>query len=680
MYSLDTESTGLWFTHGCQTFAIGIYNGEDFAMSFRGINPETRKRYIGFGEETRNLIRSMFESDELIAIHNSGFDIKALVEAEIFHKDEPTKPEFWKRIVDTTILSHLHHNTDARGLKELTPQYLDRNYLSEDVLAELVKKCRMFVKKRRPDWRIASDKCPELKPMWNVAQPKWHKSDMWLPYEVSVEFSDKELIDYGISKQQCEEATEAYLKDDCVNTFELAECLMQSVIEDYGEDVMTYLEVNNQILHVIYKMEMQGVNIHQRELKEAINTCTQWIKKLTEDTERIARVKDITDNKLRKILFEDMGFESVKVTKATEKHPDGQNSVDANTLLTLKRNLQGELNDETGEFEGTNDRKEEFLTKMMALKKYEKKLGYLTNFDNARITSTVHPSFFIVGTDTLRMSAKNPPLQTVSKATNPFEDEFDDITALLEKSPPLRSVFGPGEGRWWLCNDYSQLQLRIFAVATQEQDMIDAFARGWDAHDYTARKIFGLGDFETPSKGQRRIAKNVNFGFIFGASPAKIEATAGMVGLWDTVCAMFPNAHDFIQYQKELLKSGNPVRTLGGYPLDVPMKEVKWKATQEKAAHAAVCYIVQGSEGEIVKRAMRLCDDYLATSYSAGHLCLQVHDELDFDMPAKFPKKHGLRLKQLMEEAALYYGVVAPVECEITTRRWNETKEVKLVI
>lgn len=524
----------------------------------------------------------------------------------------------------------------------------------------------MFVKKRRPNWRIASDKCPELKPMWNVAQPKWHKSDMWLPYEVSVEFSEKELLDYGISREQCEEATALYLKDDCVNTFELAECLMQSVIEDHGEDVMTYLEVNNQILHVIYKMETQGINIHQRELKEAINTCTEWIKKLTEQTERIARVKDITDNKLRKILFEDMGLEIEKETKS------GLGSVDAATLIKIKRSFDPK--------DPSTQQANEFLTKMMALRKYEKKLGYLVNFDNSRITSTVHPSFFIVGTDTLRISAKNPPLQTVSKATNPFEDEFDDINTLLENSPPLRSVFGPGDGRWWLCNDYSQLQLRIFAVVSQEDDMVRAFERGWDAHDYTARRIFGLSDTTTPTKGQRRIAKNVNFGFIFGASPSKIEATAGMVGLWDTVCAMFPNAHDFIEYQKELLKQGKPVRTLGGYPLDVPMKEVKWKATQEKAAHAAVCYIVQGSEGEIVKRAMRLCDDYLTTSYPAGHLCLQVHDELDFDMPARFPKKHGLRLKQLMEEAALHYGVVAPVECEITTRRWNETKEVKLVV
>lgn len=664
MYSLDTETTSLYFTHGAQTFAIGIYNGEDFEMAHRCINPETRRRYIGFGDAAITNVRNMFESEDLIAIHNSEFDIKALVEAGFFHKDEPTKPEFWKRIVDTTILSHLHHNTDARGLKELTPQYLDREYLSENVLDELVKKCRMFVKKRRPTWRTASDKCPELKPLWKVAQPRWHKSDMWLPYEVFIEFPKQELLDYGIDPVQCEEAVAQYLKDDCINTYELAECLMQSVIESYDEDVMTYLEVNNQILHVIYKMEMHGINIHQRELKEAINTCTEWIKKLTADTERIARVKDITDNKLRKILFEDMGLISEKETKS------GMDSVDAATLIKIKRSFNPK--------DPTTQQANEFLTKMMALRKYEKKLGYLTNFDNARITSTVHPSFFIVGTDTLRMSAKNPPLQTVSKATNPFDDSFEDINLLLEKSPPLRSVFGPEDGYWWLCCDYSQLQLRIFAVAAGDENMIAALNRGLDAHEYVARRIFNIPDNSAPTSGQRRIAKNVNFGVLFGAAPKKIEQVSGMPGLWKEVQTMFPRVHGFIEEQKELLKSGEPVRTLGGYPLYPPMKEVKWKATQELAAHAAVCYIVQGTEGEIVKRAMRLTDDYLSSVYPEGQLVLQVHDELVFNMPAKFSKIHGRKIKELMEQAGSEYGVNTPVSCELCTRGWNSGKKVTL--
>lgn len=657
MISLDSETSGLYFSHGCTTFAIGVYDAEDVSITKRDIDPETRRRRDEFPEKHKETIRRVWEEADLICMHNSGFDVKALVEAGVFDQYEPFEPEFWSKIVDTTILSHLHHNTDDRSLKKLTPQYLDVPYESEDKLDDLVKKCRLFVRSRRPTWMIAGDNVPQLRP--SGANPKWHKSDMWLPLAVVKSFTEKELLDYGISPNDCRTLLDKYLSDDCINTYDLAQSMLQAVIEDYGDDVPKFLEVNNQILHVIYKMEHRGTGIHSDELKSAMETCNFWIDKLTRETEELSGVKGITDTKLRKILFDDMGFPVAKETKS------GAASVDADTLIKLRRG------------DHKNARASKFLTYIMALKKYEKKLGYLTNFSNSMIGNKVHTSFHIVGTDTLRMSAKNPPLQTVSKAVNPFEEEFDDITALLEESPPLRSVFGPEEGYWWLCNDYSQLQLRIFAVATGEQDMIEAFNRGWDAHDYTARKIFGLGDFDTPSKGQRRIAKNVNFGFIFGASAKKIELTAGMPGLWDTVCEMFPNAHDFIQYQKELLKAGNPVRTLGGYPLDVPMKEVKWKASHEKAAHAAVCYIVQGSEGEIVKRAMRMCDAYLTSEYPQGHLTLQVHDELDFNMPARFPKKHGLALKQRMEEAAAHYGVHAPVECELVTKRWDIGKPVK---
>lgn len=663
MLSVDTETTGLYFTHGCTTFAIGMYSGSDFSMFHRSINPITRRRHIDFSKENRTTLRKQIEDTDILCMHNSLFDVRALVEAGMIDEHEPTIPEFWSRVIDTTILSHLHHNTDERSLKKLTPQYLDIPYESEDKLNALVNKCRLFVKSRRPKWRLANERTPELLP--SGSNPKWWKSDMWLPYAVSTEFPREEIEAYGIDYDDAMYCMADYLQDDCRNTHDLAQSLMQAVIEDNGDDTLKYLEVNNQLLHVIYKMEMKGTHVHKTELDNAINACETWIAKLTKDTEELSGVEKITDTKLRTILFDTLQLPIGKETKS------GAASVDADTLIKLKRSFVHS--------ERTPTKAEEFLTKIMALKKYTKKHGYLINFRNSRINNRVHTSYNIVGTDTLRMSAKNPPLQTVSKAVNPFEEEFDDITALLENSPPLRSVFGPDKDRWWLCNDYSQLQLRIFAVVTDEQDMVEAFRRGWDAHDYTARKIFSLRDNEKPSTGQRRIAKNVNFGFIFGASPRKIETTAGMPGLWDTVCAMFPNAHDFIQYQKELLKSGNPVRTLGGYPLDVPMKEVKWKGGQEKAAHAAVCYIVQGSEGEIVKRAMRKCDDYLVENYPDGHLVLQVHDELDFDMPAHFPKKHGLRLKQIMEEAALHYGVVAPVECEITTRRWNECRKVNLV-
>ena len=91
-------------------------------------------------------------------------------------------------------------------------------------------------------------------------------------------------------------------------------------------------------------------------------------------------------------------------------------------------------------------------------------------------------------------------------------------------------MYGPHQGRVWFCIDYSQLQLRIFAYLTEEQSMIDAFAAGYDFHGFMASRIFNK-DIDKITKSERRIAKNVNFGFVFGASPKKIEATSGMTGL-----------------------------------------------------------------------------------------------------------------------------------------------------
>jgi DNA polymerase-1 len=221
--------------------------------------------------------------------------------------------------------------------------------------------------------------------------------------------------------------------------------------------------------------------------------------------------------------------------------------------------------------------------------------------------------------------------------------------------------------------DYSQLQLRIFAHITEEQEMIDAFVHGWDAHDFVARKIFNVPDSEKPTKSQRRIAKNVNFGFIFGASPKKIEKTAGIPGLWDTVLELFPNAHAFIEETKDLINHTGIVNTMGDYPLQLKMQTNQWSGAVEPAAHAGVNYIVQGSEGVIVKRAMRLCDDYLSSEFPEGRIVLQIHDELVFEMPKRFPKKHAFELAKCMEQAASELGLHAPVEPELIVSRWDKS-------
>jgi DNA polymerase I-like protein with 3'-5' exonuclease and polymerase domains len=103
----------------------------------------------------------------------------------------------------------------------------------------------------------------------------------------------------------------------------------------------------------------------------------------------------------------------------------------------------------------------------------------------------------------------------------------------------------------------------------------------------------------------------------------------------------------------------------------------KWTGREEKAAHAAVNYIVQGAEGVIVKRAMALCDAYLTSEYPEGRIALQVHDELIFETPIRPPKKHVFAITELMEQAASHYGVTAPAEAEICFGAWDKPIKVR---
>lgn len=678
MISVDTETTGLWFKHGCQAFALGVYNGSEHTYYNKNrtvfgnyiinteINPETRYRKTELTKDQKDCFLSDWYKEKNICMHNAKFDVKALVNFGIFDEREPYEEKFWNNIIDTRIVSHIFNNTDERGLKALSKKYLNTEYESESTLDDVVSRCRTFVRSRAPHWIIAEeDSHFSIKP----ATGKWVKMDMWLPREVVNEFNEYEINSY-FGKYYEDPLTllysvlDIYLYEDCKNTHNLASAMINECCDLYGDKFHHLYSMNSQLLHVTYKMENEGITLHSKELNGAIFACEQWIKTTENKMKEISGLDKFTPDSLRELLYERWQLPYSKVTKKSEKP-----STDITAIEDLK--TYADQNNIT--------QPSVFLGNYIVYKKYLKKLEYLKSYERASINGKVYPSINLTGTKTTRVSSSDPNEQNISKVINPYEDkDFEDVSSMLEKSPHLRSVFGPQPNYWWLSNDYNQLQLRIFAVASNEEEMISNLNKGYDAHDITARRIYGISDKDKPTKFQRRVAKNVNFGFIFGASPRKIETTAGIDGLWDTVCEMFPNAHAFIENTKIKLKTEGIVHTLGGYPLDVPSRLNQWKGEFEKAAHAAVCYIIQGTEGEIVKKAMYECDLYLTEHYPYGRLAMQVHDELNFEMKENFPKKHAYKIKEIMESSALFYKVNAPVNCEIIKHSWNKGIEIKL--
>lgn len=653
MLTVDTETTGLHFHHGATTFAIGAYDGTKFRAQSLPVHVRDRSRIGGFDSVFGKHIRNA----DLVVCHNLGFDCRAMVEAGIFDPDEPRHADFWNNKLDTTELAHLHCSVDRLALDYLSKQYLGHEYHEDDLLITTVNRCRSLVRRLKLGWAIADDKCSHPAVQASSRSSSHNRMDFWLPAAVlkHIPLSDRPDLPDDLLRS----VLTRYLKADCVNTHELAQLLFALLTERHKDDLERLLSINRGIAHVVYKMEADGVCVNQSELDTAIQSCEHWISTLTQKAYELSGLDKLTNDTLRGMLFDDWQLQPISLTEK------GCPQVNADSLLKMRDQVQ------------QGSKQFQFLGVELSRRKYGKKLEYLKTYLNSVCSGKLHPNFNKTGTSTTRFSSSNPNIQQVSKAGNPYEEDAPDIARYLRYSPSLRSCFGPGSGHWWLDCDYSQLQLRIFAFVTNEQEMIDAFDRGWDAHDYVARRIFGVRDTDTPTKAQRRIAKNVNFGFIFGASPKKIEKTAGIPGLWDTVLRLFPNAHAFIEQTKQTIAETGFVETVGAYPLALRDSFNPRTGRWEKAAHAGVNYIVQGAEGVIVKRAMRLCDDYFVSEYPEGRIVLQCHDELVFEMPARFPKRHCWALCELMEQAAAEYGIKAPVDPELCMSRWDKSVSIR---
>lgn len=659
LVSIDTETTGLHFQHGCEAFAIGIHNGSTGYYSEEvGINPLTRKKDRGFNKETVEVVQEAIK-DKVVVFQNANFDLKALCTEGIVDWEEPRYESFWENIVELGHLSHLHDSRDSgkdSSLKILTPKYLDRDYLSEAKLDALVTRCRNFVRTRNTDWKIASFKnCPYEKPT-----SKWVKQDMWLPAAVFKAFSIDELLEYfAEDTNELTTVVSKYLRDDCENTYNLGAGFAEAL-----EGQEEFLQMNRQISHVLWKIESDGIRVSTPEITKGIAVCKSLIeesKSRCYDLAEREKGSKLTDATLREILFDHFELTPVDKTKT------GLDRVNADSLIKLKEQV----------IEGPAS---EFLSNLLAYRKIEKKQQYLEGYERlaCKKTQKLYPKLHATGTGTTRFTSTDPNGQQIEKGGNPFENSFHDVAIILEKAPKLRASFCPPENKWWIAADYSQLQLRIFAAATKEESMIEAFRQGYDFHTFMAKVIFDLGDNQEPTKDQRRIAKNVNFGFIFGASEKKIDKTAQRAGLYSYLMSSFPNAHEFLRETREKIKETGVVHTLGGYPLHIPTRINPWDGQPSYAAHMGVNYIVQGTEGEIVKRAMRSTDDYLVETYPEGRLLFQVHDEILFETPEFPPKVHVANLCGAMEEAGSYYGVETPVDAEVHMSSFSKKTEIIL--
>ncbi|WP_019584613.1 MULTISPECIES: DNA polymerase I [unclassified Thioalkalivibrio] len=257
-------------------------------------------------------------------------------------------------------------------------------------------------------------------------------------------------------------------------------------------------------------------------------------------------------------------------------------------------------------------------------------------------TGRVHTSYHQAGAATGRLSSSEPNLQNIPVRT--------------EAGRRIRRAFIADEGHQLLAADYSQIELRIMAHLSQDAGLLKAFAEGQDIHRATAAEVFGL-DPEKVSGDQRRAAKAINFGLIYGMSAWGLARNLGIEQgeareYIDRYFNRYPGVHDYMERARASGRENGYVETLFGRRLYLPEINSRNGARRQQSERVAINAPMQGTAADIIKRAMVRVADDLASAKIEARMIMQVHDELVFEVADAAVEDLTTLVRQAMSGAA----------------------------
>jgi len=281
-------------------------------------------------------------------------------------------------------------------------------------------------------------------------------------------------------------------------------------------------------------------------------------------------------------------------------------------------------------------------------------------------TGRVHTTFNQTATATGRLSSSNPNLQNIPIKT--------------ELGRQIRKAFIPGEQGWTLlAADYSQIELRILAHLSGDEQLIHAFANGHDIHRYTASLIYGVAENEVTPE-MRSAMKAINFGILYGMSAHGLSRELGMP--YDEAATFiqayferYPKVQGFFEQQWQHATRDGFVQTLLGRRRYIPEINSPDPAIRQLGQRLAMNTPMQGTAADLIKRAMVQVAEELRGRRMASRMLLQVHDELVFEAPSK--ERHALAalVRRVMEGAiALRVPLVVTIK---TGPNWLEMTDLK---
>lgn len=395
-----------------------------------------------------------------------------------------------------------------------------------------------------------------------------------------------------------------------------------------------YNEVELPLVSVLRDMEAAGVRMDVNKLKEAETALTSELNDLEQ---RIYDLAGETFNINSPRQVGELLFDKLKLDAKAKKSKTGQYSTSEEVLITLK-----ERHPIIGLILDYRELKKLITTYIAALPGYIGADGKIHTTYNQTVTATG------------RLSSSNPNLQ--------------NLPIRSERGRFIREAVIPDEGCLFLSADYSQIELRLMAHFSQDEHMLAAFREGQDIHAATAARIYGL-PIEQISKDQRRNAKTANFGIIYGISAfglaqqldcSRTEAKQ----LIDDYFAAFPRVIQYIESQKELARQRGYAETLFGRKRYLPDIHSQNATVRSFAERNAVNAPIQGTAADIIKMAMVSIHRRLKEENLKAQMIMQVHDELNFNVPLE--EVDRVREKVVTEmQNAVHLSVPLIAECGV---------------
>jgi DNA polymerase-1 len=389
-----------------------------------------------------------------------------------------------------------------------------------------------------------------------------------------------------------------------------------------GELETVYTDIEQPLVHVLESIEAYGVLVDARQLAKQSQELGKQLVKLEKEAYKLAG-HDFnlgSPKQLQHILFEELQIPVIRKT------PKGQPSTAEDVLQELaeEHDLPRVILENRS------------LSKLKST--YTDKLPQQISERDGRIHTSYHQAVTATG----RLSSSSPNLQ--------------NIPVRSEEGRRIRQAFIAPEGCSLIAADYSQIELRIMAHISGDKGLVKAFAEDRDIHRATAAEVFNT-DLDAVSDDQRRSAKAINFGLIYGMSAFGLAKQLNIPryeaqDYVDLYFKRYPGVAEYMEKTRQQAKRDGYVETVFGRRLYLQEINSRQAQRRQYAERSAINAPMQGTAADIIKRAMLTVDEWLKGNNSAACMIMQVHDELVLEAPTDEATEIAAEIAKLMNAAA----------------------------